>query len=436
MTAPELAHILSLSKPAIIITTTAGLATIQAAAALRQPGARGAVDYSAAGRVFTVDMEQDAYGCSAGSLNRPSEVVVDGWRVRDWQNLIAARPVEFTPPKYEGKEASLRTAVIFWSSGTSGKSKGVMMSHKALGSALIGCWHGSGLKPGKEVTVGLPPMYHIFGWAMILQPGPSFGNTCTLLSKFDPQSYLGLVQATRATHLHIAPPVAVLLAKSPLVDGFDLSSVRACTSGGAPLGASVIKAVYDRHQIPVWMGYGLSETAGTTGQLAEDWPSLAALLGSSGSAYPGMALRIAAVESGKTVAIDEPGEILCWSEWLMTAYLDNEDATAEAFEPSTGEFKTGDVGKLDADHNLWIVDRLKEIIKVKGFQVAPADLEDSLCASPLVQDAGVSSIYHDEHATEYPKAWVVPADKAVLNGGEAAERFAREVAKVRVSHSK
>lgn len=350
--------------------------------------------------------------------------------MQDWQNLIAARPVEFTPPRYEGTEAGLRTAVIFWSSGTSGKSKGVMMSHKALGSALIGCWHGSGLKPGQEVTVGLPPMYHIFGWAMILQPGPAFGNVSTLISKFDPQSYLRLVEATRATHLHIAPPVAVLLAKSPLVDGFDLSSVRACTSGGAPLGTSVIKAVYDRHRIPVWMGYGLSETAGTTGQLAEDWPTLEALLGSSGAAYPGMAIRIASVETGKTVGLNEPGEILLWSEWLMTAYLNNEDATVEAFDPKTGEFKTGDVGKLDPSHNLWIVDRLKEIIKVKGFQVAPADLEDSLCASPLVQDAGVSSVYHEEHATEYPKAWVVPRDPAVLDGGEKAERFAREVAKV------
>lgn len=141
-------------------------------------------------------------------------------------------------------------------------------------------------------------------------------------------------------------------------------------------------------------------------------------------------MRIASVETGKTVGLNEPGEILLWAEWLMTAYLNNEPATADAFEPATGEFKTGDVGKLDADHNLWIVDRLKEIIKVKGFQVAPADLEDSLCASALVQDAGVSSIYHEEHATEYPKAWVVPADKSVLEGGEKAERFAREVAKV------
>ncbi len=168
----------------------------------------------------------------------------------------------------------------------------------------------------------------------------------------------------------------------------------------------------------------------TTGQLAEDWPTLESLLGSSGTAYPGMEMRIASVESGKTVGIDETGEILLWAEWLMTGYLNNEDATAEAFDPKTGEFKTGDVGKLDKDHNLWIVDRLKEIIKVKGFQVAPADLEDSLCASALVQDAGVSSVYHEEHATEYPKAWVVPADKSVLDGGEKAKRWAKEVAKV------
>jgi 4-coumarate--CoA ligase len=137
------------------------------------------------------------------------------------------------------------------------------------------------------------------------------------------------------------------------------------------------------------------------------------------------------------------------SNYTAISYLNNPTATAESFDDE-GYFHTGDVGKLDAQGNLWIVDRLKEIMKVKGcvvssisarfranpptfwtprFQVSPADLEDALCASPLVQDAGVSSIYHEEHATEYPRAYVVPFDKRVLEGGKPAEEFAHALRK-------
>ncbi|GAA5908318.1 uncharacterized protein JCM6883_004345 [Sporobolomyces salmoneus] len=426
LTPPELAHILTLSQPSCIVTTPAGITNLQAAFKLLPADLQSKLAYPTKGNVFVVDPESDDYGASSGSL-RPSSQTVGGWKVQDWKVLLPNRPSKstFVPPKYSGDEDAKRAAMIFWSSGTSGKSKGVILSHRALGMAQIGVWHASTLG-ADERLVGLPPFYHIFGWANILLPAVSIGATVTCISKFDPVSYLTIAQEIRATHLHFSPPVAVLFAKSPMVDGFDLSSVRGCTSGGAPLATSVIEEVYKRLKILIKVGYGLSETGGVTQQQSMTWPDLKAEMGSCGSAYPGTEIKIRSIEDGKTVNVEEEGEILVRSECCTISYLYNDPATIESFDQD-GWFCTGDVGKLNARGVLTITDRLKNLIKVKGFQVAPSELEDSLCASPLVSDAGVSSIYHDDHATEYPRAYVVPFDKECLVPGPKATEFAHKL---------
>ncbi|GAA5922980.1 uncharacterized protein JCM15063_003488 [Sporobolomyces koalae] len=423
LTPPEIAHILTLSQPACIVTTPAGLVNFQTAFKLLPADLQARLGYATKGNVFIVDPESDDYGASAALL-RPATQTAGGWKVQDWKLLLPKRTsaAVFVPPKYIGEEDAKRAAMIFWSSGTSGKSKGVILSHRALGTAQIGVWHASTLGPNERL-VGLPPFYHIFGWANILLPAVSIGATVTTISKFDPVSYLRTAQEIRATHLHFSPPIAVLFAKSPMVDGFDLSSVRGCTSGGAPLATSVIEEVYKRLKILIKVGYGLSETGGATQQQSMDWTSLKAEMGSCGSAYPGTEIKIRSIEDGRTLKVEEEGEILIRSQCCTISYLNNPEATLESFDRD-GWFCTGDVGKLDARGNLTITDRLKEMLKVKGFQVAPSDLEDSLCASPLVADAGVTSAYHEEHATEYPRAYVVPFDKACLVPGPKAEQFA------------
>ena len=137
--------------------------------------------------------------------------------MQDWKVLLPHRRerTTFVPPQYAGDEDAKRAAMIFWSSGTSGKSKGVILSHRALGTAQIGVWHASTLGPDERL-VGLPPFYHIFGWANVLLPAVSCGATVTCISKFDPVSYLTIARDVRATHLHFSPPVAVLFATSPL----------------------------------------------------------------------------------------------------------------------------------------------------------------------------------------------------------------------------
>ncbi|KAK4703654.1 hypothetical protein P7C70_g2558, partial [Phenoliferia sp. Uapishka_3] len=451
LTPTEIAHIFIKAAPAVIITTPAGLVTMQAAFDLLEPVERTALAYPTRGNVFLVDTSVDDYGATESSLNEPREWISGGWKVQDWKLLLPATPLAFETPKYlEANEDDLRAAVIFWSSGTSGKSKGVILTHKALASAIVSVWYGAGLG-AEERLMGLPPFYHIFGWANSFMLGPAFGATVTIVSKFDPNQYLRLVEETRATHLHIAPPVAVLFAKSPLVSGYDLSSVRDCTSGGAPVGTSIIKGVYERLGFMVKLGYGLSETGGVSGQKCQTWGELEKILGSTGTVFDGTELKIISVTDGKTVNVDEQGEVCIRSNFLFKSYLNNPEATDEALDPE-GWFRTGDVGKLDAQGNLSIVDRLKEVIKVKGlvtyphlyltqgthvilfrcissFQVAPAELEDGLCSSPLVQDAGVSSIYNEDHATEYPRAYVVPFDKEVLEGGQKALDFAHELRK-------
>ncbi|GAA5887725.1 hypothetical protein JCM5296_004471 [Sporobolomyces johnsonii] len=426
LTPEELAHILALSEPAVIITSPSGVGNFQLAFQLLSPELKSKLDYSSKGNVFIVDPDSDDYGASAGSLH-PASRSLGGWTVNDWKVLLPKDPKPFTPPKYTGSEDALRAAVILWSSGTSGKSKGVILSHRAIGSAQIGVWHASTLG-ADERLVGLPPFYHIFGMANVLFPAVSFGASVTTMSKFDPVSYLTIAQDVRATHLHFSPPIAVLLAKSPMVDGFDLSSVRGCTSGGAPLATSVIEQVYKRLGVLIKIGYGLSETGGATQQQCMTWDEMKPQLGSCGAAYPATEIKIRSVEDAKTLNVGEEGEVCIRSVCCAISYLNNPEATRDSWT-ADGWFATGDIGKLDSQGNLYITDRLKELIKVKGFQVSPAELEDSLCASPLVADAAVTSVYHDDHATEYPRAFVVPFDKALLVPGQQAEEFAHSLRK-------
>lgn len=230
----------------------------------------------------------------------------------------------------------------------------------------------------------------------------------------------------------MAPPVAVLLAKGGMLDEFDLSSVRGGISGGAPLAPEIIELVHRRLGVLIKLGYGMSEAASVCHHVGDTWEDLKPQLGSTGVPLYGVELKIVSLDSapGHVVKQGQEGEIVIRSPSVMSCYLNNQAATDEALSKD-GWLRTGDIGKIDEKGFVWITDRLKEVIKVKGFQVSPSELEGVLCASPLVADAGVVSVFDAAQATELPRAYIVPADGNLLaqetEGMPALQRLAHEV---------
>lgn len=416
LTSGELAWILQNAKPQAVVTTPDGWRSLTKALDDLDDSALRAT-LLCGDRIFTVDPASDDYGSTPPSPRTPSP----GSGPRDWKVLLSraplAAPVALTPT-----ECRARTAVILWSSGTSGKSKGVLLSHRALTATLAALWHISASLDADQRWAAFVPFFHVFGLTNVLLLAPCCGATLFVMPRFDARALLDNVQRHRLTFLHMAPPVAALLAKGALPDRFDLSSVKGGVSGGAPLAPDVIERVWRRLGFLIKLGYGMSEAASVCHQVGETWEDLRPQLGSTGVPLHGVELKIVALDAPAAEVVERgrEGEILVRSPSVMSCYLNDRAATDEALSED-GWLRTGDVGKIDERGYLWITDRLKEVIKVKGFQVSPSELEGVLCASPLVADAGVVSVFDEAQATELPRAYVVPADASLLSHGAAWE---------------
>jgi 4-coumarate--CoA ligase len=224
------------------------------------------------------------------------------------------------------------------------------------------------------------------------------------MQTFDLPKFCGTVQDEKITIAYIVPPVALALAKHPLVDQYNLKSLHFMHSSAAPAPKEVITAVYDRLKIPIRQGYGLSEAApGVSSQQTENWNKP---IGTSGQLSPSLSGKF--VKDGKEVSIGEEGELCLKGPNIFKGYYNNPKATAEAFDDE-GWYHTGDIGRADEQGNIYITDRLKELIKYNGFQVAPAQLEDLLLGHPAVADVAVIGVYSSARATELPRAYIVAA---------------------------
>ncbi|MGW3149870.1 4-coumarate--CoA ligase family protein [Streptomyces sp. NPDC001177] len=320
---------------------------------------------------------------------------------RSLLDLIASdapEPDVFTDPAED-------VAVLPYSSGTTGVPKGVMLTHRQLATNLAQLEPAVTAGPGERILAVLP-FFHIYGLTALMNAPLRKGATVVVLPRFDLETFLAAIENHRITGLYVAPPIVLALAKHPAVARYDLSSLRYIISAAAPLDARLAAACSERLGLPpVGQAYGMTELSPGTHVVPLDAMHQAPP-GTVGRLIAGTEMRIVSLDDpGKDLGTGEPGEILIRGPQVMKGYLNRPEATAAMID-ADGWLHTGDVGHVDADGWLFVVDRVKELIKYKGFQVAPAELEALLLTHPGIADAAVIGVYNEDN-NEVPHAHVV-----------------------------
>lgn len=337
-------------------------------------------------------------------------------------------------PALDRFDPAERVAVLPFSSGTTGVPKGVMLTHRNLVANI------AQLAPvldvrSDDVVLAALPFFHIYGMTALLNSTLAARGRIVTMARFDLTAFLETIQRHRVTYLYIAPPIAVALAKHPLVDSYDLTSLRAIVSGAAPLDEELGAAVSRRLSVPVVQGFGMTELspvshvvpvadggAGISGRRAPvaavGWP------------VPNTVDKLVDPATGAEIdvpaeGLSEPGELWVRGPNVMAGYLGNPEATAATLD-ADGFLHTGDLARVDSTGCVYIVDRIKELIKYKGYQVAPAELEALLLTHPDIADAAVIGVA-DAEGEEIPKAFVVTGDPA-LSAEQVMEFLAAQVA--------
>ncbi len=355
---------------------------------IRDSGARVAFTLPA----LTDTLRQAAAGTDCG------RIIVDG-PAEGCLPLAELLSADGDEPTVE--QAPDAIALLPYSSGTTGLPKGVMLTHRAVITNVCQTLQ-SFRWPDDVVSLGFLPMFHAMGFSLTTLCTLAHGAKLVTLPRFEPQSFLSAIATHRVTDLIAVPPVMQFLAAHPLVDEFDLGSLRITGTGGAPMSAALEARVTQRLGCACSQGYGMTEvTAAATLGLAPETRRP----GSVGKLVPGAQLRIVDPETGRDLGRGEQGELWIRTPSSLTGYLNNPQATAATLTPD-GWVRTGDLGFVDADGFVFITDRLKELIKVKGLQVAPAELEALLLTHPSVADVAVIG-RPDERAGEVPVAYVV-----------------------------
>ncbi|MEU5714799.1 4-coumarate--CoA ligase family protein [Streptomyces sp. NPDC020403] len=295
-------------------------------------------------------------------------------------------------------------AALPYSSGTTGVPKGVMLTHRSIGTNLEQLRPFVPIGEGDRILAVLP-FFHIYGLTALMNAPLRFGATVVVLPRFDLAQFLDAIQTHRISGLYVAPPIVLALAKHPMVDAYDLSSLRYIVSAAAPLDAGLAAACSARLGLPpVRQAYGMTELSPGTHVVPLDEPNPPP--GTVGKLLPSTEMRIVSlVDPGADVEAGTDGEILIRGPQVMKGYLGRPDATAGMIDED-GWVHTGDIGRVDADGWLYVVDRVKELIKYKGYQVAPAELEALLLGSDAIADAAVIGV-RDDTGNEVPKAFVV-----------------------------
>jgi len=321
--------------------------------------------------------------------------------------------VEYTP-----EEAKTTTVYLCYSSGTTGKQKGVESTHLNIVSNVMQILAIEKEAHSGMVYVGVMPFYHIYGLTLAMHLVIILGASCVVIPKFDFEGFCRVIQDYKVTVAHIVPPIVLALVKHPKAEDYDLSSLQLVLSGAAPLSKELSETFYKVHKIKNKQGYGLTETSPVTHLCTTD----DIVPGSCGILLPNIECKLID-EDGQELGYNTPGEICVRGPNIMKGYLNNKKATDDVIDKD-GYFHTGDIAHVDENGHFYIVDRVKELIKYKGFQVAPAELEALLLTHPLISDAAVIGVYSKDEETENPAAYIVPKHKS-----QCTKEFSEEIKK-------
>ncbi|CAI0474357.1 unnamed protein product [Linum tenue] len=343
-----------------------------------------------------------------------------------YSDLIAAGAEEFEFPA-DVKQSD--TAALFYSSGTSGKSKGVVLSHgNFMATSRMVTTDQDELDEPKGVSLCFLPMYHIFGFAVSTYAQLRRGNAVVAMERFELEKMLRSIERYKVTQMFVVPPVMAGLAKAwpAISQSFDLSSLNLVFSGASPIGKDLmVDCAKNLPHVNILQGYGMTEACGVIS--GEDAREGNRHSGSSGILCPGVEAMIIDIETFNPLKPNQIGEIFFRGPNVMQGYFNNDEATKQTIDDE-GWVHTGDIGYFDEQGQLFVVDRLKELIKCGGFQVAPAEIEGLLLSHSEIVDAVVLP-YPDVKAGEVPIAYVVCRDpKSLLSEANVQDFIAAQVA--------
>ncbi|KAJ8759110.1 hypothetical protein K2173_004117 [Erythroxylum novogranatense] len=343
--------------------------------------------------------------------------------------LCVEKLIESCNPPLELPETQLTQSdigAILYSSGTAGASKGVILTHaNIIANITILKWLVHATSSQEDVFLCFIPMFHVYGLTFFGLGLFTAGVTSVIMQKFDFQAMLNAIETYQVNHIPAVPPVILGLVKCAGKLNCNLSSLRRVGSGAAPLSKKLAEEF--RESFP-WVelrpGYGLTETSGSTAFFLSNWQA-EAHPASCGMLLPGFCAKVADIETGLALPPCEKGELWIKSPTVMKEYLENEEATESTLD-SEGWLRSGDLGFFDEDGFLHIIDRMKELIKYNGFQVAPAELETILLSHPQVLDAAVIPV-EDEETGQTPMAYVVKAPGSKLTKQQVIQFVACQV---------
>jgi len=384
--------------------------------------------------VFTESMAVDKL---PGGL---TVVLIDARRdgcLHFWDDVMASVPDDEAAAAAGDQEAGDSeldpddVAALPYSSGTTGLPKGVMLTHRSLSTSVAQQVDGDNPNIGftaDDVILCSLPMFHIYSLNTILMCGLRVGAAIVVMRRFDLARMMELVARHRITVAPLVPPIVVAVAKSDQAAAHDLSSVRMVLSGAAPMGKDLEDAFMAKLPGAVLgQGYGMTEAGPVLSMcLAFAKEPFKVKSGACGTVVRNAELKIVDPDTGKSLGRNQPGEICIRGQQIMKGYLNNPEATKNSID-ADGWLHTGDVGFVDDDDEIFIVDRLKEIIKYKGLQVAPAELEALLITHPSIVDAAVVGKQVEPEIGEIPVAFVAKAEGSELSEDDVKRFVAKEV---------